>query len=202
LETRCPQRYAYLFFVRSMRRVMVLAFSFASAATCLCQPAPHREWPSPDERWLVTCDCKGTWQPDSCSIALSRRSDAKVFFTHHTTDRYIKAVWSSDSTRCVLLDVPDNANSYLWLFRVQGRDIATEKLGYDKISKMIETALPATRPRETPGFITRSGIDAITWLSPRELKLAITYNNVPVIVTCDVAKRHSPKFIVSSQRGT
>jgi hypothetical protein len=125
-----------------------------------------------------------------------------VFFTHHTSDRYIKAVWSSDSTRYVLLDAPDNANSYLWLFHVQGRDIATERLDYDKISNMIEAAVPAPRPRETPGFITRSGIDAITWLSPSELKLAITYNNIPVIVMCDVAKPHSPKFIVSSQRRT
>jgi hypothetical protein len=131
-------------------------------------------------------------------VALLQRR--KGVFTHHTSDCF-KAVWSSDSTRCVLLDAPDNANSYLWLFRLQGRDIATERLDYDKISNMIEAAVPATRPRETPGFITRSGIDAITWLSPSELKLAITYNNIPVIVMCDVAKPHSPKFMCRRREG-
>jgi hypothetical protein len=83
-------------------------------------------------------------------------SDGKVFFTHHTSDRYIAAVWSSDSTKCVLLDAPDNASSYLWLFRVRGRDIATEKLDYEDISKTIEAAVPSARPREDA--LTRSGI--------------------------------------------
>jgi hypothetical protein len=131
-----------------MRRLLVPALTLTFALTARGEWAPHREWPSPDGAWLVACDCKGTWQPGSCSIALSRRSDSKVFFTHHTNDRYIKAVWSGDSTHCLLLDAPDNANSYLWLFRVQGRDIATEKLDYENISKAIEAAVPAARPRE------------------------------------------------------
>ena len=96
-----------------MRRFLILAVTLASALTCSGDPSPHREWASPDGRWLVTCDCKGPRQPDSCSIALSRCSDQKVLFTHHTNDRYTEAMWSSDSTRCVLLDAPDNANSSL-----------------------------------------------------------------------------------------
>jgi hypothetical protein len=83
---------------------------------------------------MVSWHCKRTWQPDSCTISLSRQGDGKVFFTHQTNDRYIQAVWRSDSSRCVLLDAPDNANSHLWLFRIRGRGIATEKRDYEKIS--------------------------------------------------------------------
>jgi hypothetical protein len=177
-----------------MHLVLVIAFSFAFAATCLCQPAPHREWPSPDKRWLITCDCKGTWQPNSCSVALSRCSDAKVFFTHRTSGRYIKAAWSSNSTRCVLLDAPDNANNYLWLFRVQGRDIATETLDYGNISERIEAAVPTAR-RQEPA-VTRSGVEKIEWPSSGELRLYMRYNNIPVLVAVDITKPRSPAIRV------
>jgi hypothetical protein len=133
-------------------------------------------------------------------VALSRRSDQKVLFTHHTSDRYIKAVWTSDSTRCVLLDAPDNANSHLWLFRVQGRDIATEKLDYEKISDRIEAAVPAAR-RQEPA-VMRSGIEKIEWASSAALRLHITYNNVPVLVAVDITKPNSPSIRVLSSNKT
>jgi hypothetical protein len=180
-----------------MRRLLILALAFVSVLTCSADPSPHREWTSPDGKWLVTCDCKDRWQADSCSIALSRRSDQKVLFTHHTNDRYIKAVWTRDSTRCVLLDAPDTANSYLWLFRVRGGDIATKKLDYDKISDRIEASVPAAR-RQEPA-ITRSGIENIEWHSTAELRLHITYNNVPVLVALDVTKPHSPVIQIVPQ---
>ena len=183
-----------------MRRSLILALIFASALMCSGDPLPHRKWMSPDGKWLVTCDCKGTWPPDSCSIALSRPSNGRVFFTHHTSDRYIKAVWSADSNRCVLLDAPDNANSYLWLFRVQGRDIATEKLDYEKISERIEAAVPAAR-RQEPA-VTRSGIEKIKWESSAALRLRITYNNVPVLVVIDITKPNSPSIRVLSSNKT
>jgi hypothetical protein len=181
-----------------MRAVLLVTVNCSFAAISLGGPAPHREWRSPDSRWVVTCECKGTWQPESCSIALSRTSDRKVFFTHHTTDRYIAAAWSGDSRTCVLLDAPDNANSYLWLFRRQGRDIATEKLDYGTISDRIEAAVPAAR-RQEPA-VTRSGIDKIEWQSSRELRLHVTHNNVPVLVTVDVAKPQSPAIHVLPMR--
>jgi hypothetical protein len=183
-----------------MRRFLILALALASALTCSGDSSPHRKWMSPDGRWLVTCDCKGTWQPDSCSIALSRPSNGKVFFTHHTSDRYIKATWSADSNRCVLLDAPDNANSYLWLFRVQGRDIATERLDYEKISERIEASMPALR-REEPA-VTRSGIEKIEWESSAALRLHITYNNVLVLVVVDITKPNSPSIRVLSHSET
>jgi hypothetical protein len=176
-----------------MSRVLILTFIFASALTSSGSPSPHHEWTSPDGRWLVACACNGTG-PDSCTIVLSRRSDQKVFFTHHTNDRYIKAVWSSDSTRCVLLDAPDNANSFLWVFHVRRRDISTEKLDYDKISDRIEAAVAAARRREPS--ITRSGIEKIEWPSSAELRLHIIYNNVPVLVVFTVTKPHSPAIRV------
>jgi hypothetical protein len=122
------------------------------------------------------------------------RADGKVFFTHHTVPRYIKAVWSSDSSRCVLLDAPDNANSYLWLFRVKGREVATEKLDYDRISRDIETAIPATHRKEPD--VTRSGIEKLEWISASELRLHIVYNNTSVVVVADVAEPTSPEFRV------
>jgi len=128
---------------------------------------------------------------------LSRRADGKIFFTHHTSPRYIKAVWSNDSSRCVLLDAPDNANSYLWLFRVKGHEVATEKLDYGKISADIEAAVPAAR-RQEPAVI-RSGIEKIEWPSGSRLQLHIIYNNVPVVVVADVAEANTTKFRASSQ---
>jgi hypothetical protein len=183
-----------LFSLGLMLRSLFIPFMFASAITCWADPPAHRAWTSPDGRWLMACDCKGTWQSDSCRIALSRLADKKVFFTHQTSDRYIKAVWSSDSSRCILLDAPDNANSYLWLFRVEGREVATEKLDYETITHDIEAAVPATH-REEPN-LTRSGIETLEWISSSELRLHITYNNTSVVVVADVAEPSSPKFHV------
>ena len=172
---------------------VVLAF----AVTSFADPPADDSRPSPDGRWIISWHCKRTWQPDSCGISLSRQPDGKVFFTHQTNDRYIQAAWSSDSSKCVLLDAPDNANSYLWLFRVRVRDIATEKLDYEKISADIEAAVPAARRHELA--VTRSGIEKIEWPSSSRLRLHIIYNNVPVVVVADVAEADTTKFRVSSQ---
>jgi hypothetical protein len=161
---------------------------------------PEHKNLSPDRRWLVVSHCEDSWQPDSCSIVLSRRADGKVFFTHHTFPRYIKAVWSSDSSRCILLDAPDNANSYLWLFRIKGREVATEKLDYEKITADIEAAVPAARRQEST--LSRSGIEKIEWPSSSQLLLHITYNNVPVVVAVDLTKPNSPGIRVLSHNET
>ncbi len=183
-----------------MRALWILAVLFAFAGESFPQSVSQRESISPDRRWTVAWNCKGTWQPDSCTIALSRRADGKVFFTHETSDRYIKAVWSSDASRCIVLDAPDNANSYLWLFRVRGREIATEKLDYEKIGSDIEAAVPAAR-RQEPAM-TRSGIEKIEWPSSSELRLHVLYNNVPVLVVVDVAQPNSPNIRVLSHNET
>jgi hypothetical protein len=175
---------------------IVLAF----ALTSFGNPPVDDSRPSPDGRWIVTWHCKRSWQPDSCSISLSRQPDGKMFFTHQTNDRYIQAVWSNDSSKCVLLDAPDNANSYLWLFRVRGRDIATEKLDYAKICDEIESAIPATRRHEPDA--ARSGIEKIEWRSASELHLRILYNSVSVFVAADVAKPRFPKIRVLSHNET
>jgi len=169
---------------------IVLSFAFTSFA----DPPADDSRPSPNGRWIVSWHCKRTWQPDSCSISLSRQPDGKVFFKHQTNDRYIQAAWSSDSSKCVLLDARDNANSYLWLFRVKGREVATEKLDYEKISADIEAAVPAAR-REEPA-VTRSGIEKIQWSSASRIRLHIVYNNISVVVVADIAEPNSPKFRV------
>jgi hypothetical protein len=117
---------------------------------------------------------------------------------HHTSDRYIAAVWSPDSSKCVLLNAPNNANSYLRLFRVRDHEITTETLDYDNISNTIEDAVPAARPQKDA--LARSGIEQIEWLSPSQLRLHITYNNVPVVVALDVEKPHSPAIHVLSNK--
>ena len=172
---------------------IVLAFALTSFA----DPPVDDSRPSPDRHWIVSWHCKRTWQPDSCSISLSRQLDGKVFFTHQTNDRYIQAAWTSDSSECVLLDAPDNANSYLWLFRVNGREVTTETLDYEKISANIEAAVPAAR-RQEPA-VTRSSIEKIEWPSSAALRLHITYNNLSVLVDVDVAKPNSPRFRVLPQ---
>ena len=174
-----------------MRALRLVTFFIAARAFA---GLPQFESRSPDGRWLVASRCEDTAEADSCNVMVSRRADGKVFFTHHTFPRYIKAVWSSDSSRCVLLDAPDNANSYLWLFRVKGREVATEKLDYEKISADIEAAVPAARRHEPT--VTRSGIEKIEWPSSSQLRLHVTYNNVPVVVALDVAKPHSPTISV------
>jgi len=105
-------------------------------------------------------------------------------------------VWSSDSTRCVFLDAPDNANSYLWLFRVRGRDIGIEKLDYEKIGAAIEAAVPAARHYDPAGPGPRSGIEKMQWLSPSDLRLHIIYNNVPIRIAVGVTRAHLPKIRV------
>jgi hypothetical protein len=109
-------------------------------------------------------------------------------------------VWSADSTRCLLLDAPDNANSYLWLFRVKGSDIAIEKLDYGSISNIIEAAVPAARPHKDA--LTRSGIEKIEWPSSSELRLHIIYNNVLVTALVDIARPRLPRIHVVPYKQT
>jgi hypothetical protein len=196
-ELRKDSESLILFSLDLMRAALLLAVVCSVDSAFAAGPRSSTSRPSPDGRWRVAWHCAGTWQADSCNIAVSRLSDGKVFFTHHTSDRYIAAVWSADSKMCILLDAPDNTNSYLWLFRVQGRDIATEKLDYEKIGHDIEAAVPAAR-RQEPG-VTRGGFEKIVWSSARELRLHITYNNVPVLVAVDVGE---PKIRVLSHNET
>jgi hypothetical protein len=183
-----------------MRTALLVVFACSIAKLFAAEFASDTSRPSPDAAWLVSWHCARTWQPKSCSVALSRATDGKVFFTHRTSDRYIAAMWSADSTRCLLLDAPDNANSYLWLFRVRGREVATEKLDYEKISERVEAAVPATR-RKDPG-VTRSGIEKIEWASSAAVRLHITYNNLPVLVVVDVTKPNAPSIRVLSSNKT
>lgn len=178
-----------------MRPRSIFAIVLALLATAFAKAFASESRPSPDGRWLVAWNCD---RPDSCTITLSRRADGSLFFTHRTNQRHIAAVWSADSNRCLVLDAPDNANSYLWLFRTHGRDVITEKLDYDKISERIEAAVPAAGLREPA--VTRSGIDKIEWLSASEFRLHIIYNNVPVLVLVDVTKLNSPSVRVLPQR--
>jgi len=52
-----------------------------------------------------------------------------------------------NSTKCLLLDAPDNANTFLWLFRIRNQQTTVEKLDYEAISTEIERAKPETRRR-------------------------------------------------------
>ena len=176
-------------------RVALLLLSVCSITLAAESPS-NTSHPSPDGKWLIAWHCAGTWRPDSCRITLSRTSDHKVFFMHYTRDRYIAAVWSPDSSKCVLLNAPNNANSYLSLFRVRGHEITTETLDYANISNTIEEAVPAARPRKDA--LTRSGIEKIEWTSSSELRLHIIYNNVPVTTLLDIAKPGPPKIRVTS----
>ena len=130
-----------------VRRMRALLITAAFTAPSAFAEMPQRESPSPDGKWLFAWRCGDPPARHACNIALSVRAEGKVFFTHDTSPRHIKAVWSSDSSRCVLLDAPDDANSYLWLFRVNGREVVTEILDYEKISADIEP--PCLRHADT-----------------------------------------------------
>lgn len=178
---------------------IVLALVLPSHAE-LPQTLVEAKRPSPDGRWAITWHCEDRWESDACSIALSRRSDGKVFFRHSTFPRYIKAVWNRNSTKCLLLDAPDNANTLLWLFRVRNRKATTEKLDYEAIGREIERARPETGILE-PGSLLRSGVEKITWTSNSELHLKITYNNICVTLRIDTSKPNSAGIQFVSYRG-
>ncbi|PYJ18808.1 MAG: hypothetical protein DME96_00945 [Verrucomicrobia bacterium] len=103
--------------------------------------------PSPDDRWKVNWRCDERSERGPCIITLSRESDGQVFFRHSPLPRYIKAVWNRNSTKCLLLDAPDNANTFLWLLRIRNQQTTVEKLDYEAISTEIERAKPETRRR-------------------------------------------------------
>jgi hypothetical protein len=139
---------------------------------------------SPDGRWKVTWHCQEAPTP-KCGVTLSRVSDGHVFFQHSTFLRYIEAASNSNSTKCIFLDAPDNANTLLWLFRIRNQQATAEKLDYEAISMEIERTKPHTR-RSKPS-ITRSGIEKISWESESELRLYITYNSIPVVLRLDTS---------------
>ncbi|PYI83543.1 MAG: hypothetical protein DMF09_11355 [Verrucomicrobia bacterium] len=70
---------------------------------------------------------------------------AKFFFRHSTFPRYIQAVWNHDSTKCLLLDAPDNASTFVWGFRIQNGGGGYKKLDYEAISTEIERVRPEAR---------------------------------------------------------
>jgi hypothetical protein len=140
---------------------------------------------SPDGRWKVTWHCQQAPSP-KCSVTLSRVSDAHVFFQHSTFPRYIEAAWNRNSAKCIFLDAPGNANTLLWLFRIRNQQATAEKLDYEAISTEIERTKPQTRRSEP--FVTRSGIEKISWESESELRLYITYNRIPVVLRLDTSR--------------
>jgi hypothetical protein len=180
-----------------MRALLLFATIFALTPTSRADSPSHVSRPSPDGQWLVAWTCNGNRQADSCSITVSHHADLRVLFSHQTSDRDIQAAWSSDSSKCLLLEAPDNANTCLWLLRVRGRNLITEEIKSEKISASIESTLAAAHRSESAAI--RSGIQKIEWLSTTELRLHVIYNAIPVIVLLDVAKPQSPEIRVRSE---
>ncbi len=149
---------------------------------------------SPDGRWEVAWQCQETPTP-KCRVVFSRVSDARVFFQRSTFPRYIQAVWNRTSTKCLLLDAPDNANTFLWLLRVRPPAATVEKIGDEVIWTEIERARPETRRNEPQ--VTRLGVQKITWVSHSEVRLHIIYNGVSVVVRIDASKPNRPQIEVS-----
>jgi hypothetical protein len=152
--------------------------------------------PSPDGRWKVVWHCDDGVASDACSISLCRQLDGRVFFRRSTFPRYIQAVWNRNSTKCLLLDAPDSANTFLWLFRTRNQQATVEKLDYKLISAEIESGRPETHRSEPR--VTRSGVEKITWLSDSELCLDIAYNNVSVAVRVETSTLNQPRITVFS----
>src|SRR5260370_34190342 len=115
--------------------------AFVAASLALTLPAQSRlhetlanaPRPSPDDRWKVNWRCDERSARGPCTITLSRESDGQVLFCHSPFRRYIKAVWNRNSTKCLLLDAPDNANTFLWLFRIRNQQQTVEKVDYEAI---------------------------------------------------------------------
>ncbi len=131
-----------------------------------------------------------------CIIALSRESGGQVLFRHSRFPRYIKAVWNRNSTKCLLLDASDNANTFFWLFRIRNQQKTVEKLDYEAISAEIERAKPETRRREP--HMTRSDVEKMTWDSASDLRLHITYNNISVVARVETSTLNQPRITVLS----
>jgi hypothetical protein len=173
--------------------VALLTTLASSGRAKLPETLISRTRPSPDSRWKVTWRCQETPTP-KCSVIFSRVSDGRVFFRHSTFPCYIQAVWNRNSTKCLLLDAPDNANTFLWLFQIRNRHATTETLDYEAISAEIEQTRPEARRSEPQ--VTRSGVEKITWNSDSEVSLHITYNNVSVVVHVDTSKPGRPRITV------
>ena len=118
---------------------------------------------------------------------------AKFFFRHSTFPRYIQAVWNHDSTKCLLLDAPDNASTFVWGFRIQNGGGGYKKLDYEAISTEIERVRPEARHSD-PHSLTRSGVEKITWGSDSEVRLHITYTNISIVVCIDTSKPNQPRI--------
>jgi hypothetical protein len=168
-----------------------------AASSSLADPLANDSRPSPDGHWMVSWHCKRTWQPDSCTGTLLRQADGRAFFTRQTNDRYITAAWNSRSTKCLVLDAPDNASSYFWLVRVRSGRAAVERLDYETITREIEHEIP--RARTPRNALSRSGIEKITWISDSRLRLYIIYNTVPVVALLDLAQRTPAIHIVANK---
>jgi len=180
-------------------RLLSLVLMMCGAAPLLAGSPGNGSRPSPDGRWTASWQGWGTLGEGSCHISFLRRADQKVFFTHDTNCRYVDALWNAQSTKCVLLDAPDNANSYLWLFRIHGKEVTHEELDYGAVSNLIEQAIPAARIENTT-HLTRSGIEKMSWDSESVLRLRIIYNNIPVTVLIDLSKAGAPEMRIGRDK--
>jgi hypothetical protein len=132
-----------------LRTVTIVTSSFLATIVCAHRPLPetlvNSNRTSPDGKWKVAWHCDDKASFDACTITLSRQTDGRVVFHHSTFPRYIRAVWNRHSTKYLLLDAPDNANTFLWLFRTQNGDAVIEKVDYEAISAEIEGTRPEAR---------------------------------------------------------
>jgi hypothetical protein len=148
---------------------------------------------SPNGKFAVS------WNEDR-TIRLIRLADHRILFVKETAPRYTLAKWNPQSSRCLLVDAPDNANSTLILFIVSADSITTKEIDYGLISSAIEDAYPRLIRKEPD--LTRSGIEDFQWLREDMISLVITYNNFPVSVTIKLDKQLNPEIkIFKAEQG-
>ena len=98
--------------------------AFVAASLALTLPAQSRlhetlanaTRPSPDDRWKVNWRCR---RAGRASLLFLANQAGKFFSAIHVSPAISRRSGIAILQNCLLLDASDNANTFLWLFRIR-----------------------------------------------------------------------------------
>jgi hypothetical protein len=131
---------------------------------------------SPNGKYEVIV-CDGTIRV----MVLIDTEKEKVLFHHTTHERYTLIAWNDLSSKCAIMDAPDNANVFL---EIVDKAAAWKSVHYD-LSTIAGDFFSKTYPTDIEN-VFRSSIESVRWTNSSKLECVLWYHHFPTTVKYSV----------------